>query len=259
MDATFSRGRRVARETTPPIRNVPMAALVGMGDFDDVPTVEFTAHEREAMAALSRFRAMRERTRNAMAWRALAVRLADARLQLTFGMTREEALATPMVSDLLFAEEIANGILRGIRAPTYAPRRCEDVMRSERGGRVVSHATAEYRAALTACTCGRNDKHIIAVRDTCDGASIALWCDGDVTRGPSRMGERLRGIPRSRFSAQARASAVRLIADSVPLFDLVEVPRLIVEAIRTFRYSWRSSDDQRVAAVRAAAKAEEAS
>lgn len=131
MDATFSRGRRAARETTLPIRNVPMAALVGLEIFDEEVTAEYTVHEREAMASLSRFRAMRGRTRNAMAWRAMSVRLADARLQLTVGLTRDEALATPMVSDLLLAEEVANNILRGLRTPP-APRRCDDVMRSER-------------------------------------------------------------------------------------------------------------------------------
>lgn len=131
MDATFSRGRRVARETTLPIRNVPMAALVGLESFDDEVTAEYTAHEIEAMAALSRFRAMRGRTRNAKAWRAISVRLEDARLQLTVGLTREEALATPMVSDLLLAEEVASNILRGLRTPP-TPRRCDDVMRSAR-------------------------------------------------------------------------------------------------------------------------------
>lgn len=123
---------RVSTRVTLPIVNKTMAQIVGLDEFDDEPTVEYTAHEREAMAALSRFRAMHATTRNVDAWRAMAVRLADARRQLTVGMTREEALAVPMVSDLLLAEEIANGILRGIRAPMAAPRRCEDVMRSER-------------------------------------------------------------------------------------------------------------------------------
>lgn len=119
------------RDATLPIVNKTMAQIVGLDEFDDQPTVEYTAHEREAMAALLRFRAMRERTRNAKAWRAMSVRLADARLQLTVGLTREEALATPMVSDLLLAEEVANNILRGLRTPP-APRRCDDAMRSER-------------------------------------------------------------------------------------------------------------------------------
>lgn len=131
MDATFSRGRRAARETTLPIRNVPMAALVGLEIFDEEVTAEYTVHEREAMASLSRYSAMRERTRNAKAWRAIAVRLSDARLQLTVGLTREEALAAPMVKDLLVAEEVASNILRGMRTPP-ALRRCGDVMRSGR-------------------------------------------------------------------------------------------------------------------------------
>lgn len=108
-----------------------MAAIVGLDQFDDEPTVEYTVHEREAMAALSRYSAMRERTGNADAWHAMRVRLADARLQLTVGMTRDEALAAPMVKDLLVAEEVASNILRGMRTPP-ALRRCGDVMRSGR-------------------------------------------------------------------------------------------------------------------------------
>lgn len=131
MDATFSRGRRAARETTLPIRNVPMAALVGLETFDEEVTAEYTVHEIEALAALSRFRSMHATTRNAMAWQAIKQRLIDARLQLTVGLTREEALALPMVSDLLVAEEVASNILRGLRTPP-ALRRCGDVMRSGR-------------------------------------------------------------------------------------------------------------------------------
>lgn len=119
------------RDVTLPIVNQTMAQLVGMDDFDDVPTVEYTAHEREAMAALSRFRAMHATTRNAMAWQTIKQRLIDARLQLTVGLTREEALALPTVCDLLVAEEVASNILRGLRTPP-APRRCDDVMRSAR-------------------------------------------------------------------------------------------------------------------------------
>lgn len=118
------------RDVTLPIVNQTMAQIVEVDDFDNVPTVEFTLHEREAMAALSRFRSMHATTRNAMAWQAIKQRLIDARLQLTVGLTREEALALPTVSDLLVAEEVASNILRGLRTPP-APRRC-DVMRSAR-------------------------------------------------------------------------------------------------------------------------------
>lgn len=131
MQGTLLRGRVGTRDITLPIRNEPMSVIVGLDQFDDEPTVEYTVHEREAMAALSRYSAMRERTGNADAWHAMHVRLSDARLQLTVGMTREEALAAPMVKDLLVAEEIASNILRGMRTPP-APRRCDDVMRSGR-------------------------------------------------------------------------------------------------------------------------------
>lgn len=122
---------RVSTRVTLPIVNKTMAQIVGLDEFDDEPTVEYTAHEREAMAALSRFRSMHATTRNAMAWQAIKQRLIDARLQLTVGLTREEALALPMVGDLLVAEEVASNILRGLRTPP-APRRCDDAMRSER-------------------------------------------------------------------------------------------------------------------------------
>lgn len=134
--------RVTTRDVTLPIVNVPMAELVGMGeDFDEVPTVVYTIHEREAMAALARVAAMRSpkspadrgpRTRNLQAWYAIQTRVIDARLQLTVGLTKEAALVAPMVADLLNAEQDIRELMDSLRASAALPRRCDDVMRCGR-------------------------------------------------------------------------------------------------------------------------------
>lgn len=96
--------------TTTPIRNIPMARLVELpiGRWDDDETEQeapLSIHEQEAIAALYRYRVMRALRRGLtrLAWHAISVRLSDARMQLTVGLSPAEALATPLVADLLTA------------------------------------------------------------------------------------------------------------------------------------------------------------
>lgn len=123
---------------TLPITNVPMAQLVGIGDWDDVPTQvdarPLSPYEQEAIAALTRHEAMRGRALTRKAWHHLRVRLADARLQLTVGMTAGEAMATPLVKELLAAElnagyECCGRLARRARCCSSAsPLRCDDAV-----------------------------------------------------------------------------------------------------------------------------------
>lgn len=97
---------------TLPVTNVPMVRLVALPiDAWDVEetTVDATPlslHEQEAIAALYRYRAMRgiKRALTRRAWKGLQRRLADARMQLTFGLTAREALDVALVRELLDAE-----------------------------------------------------------------------------------------------------------------------------------------------------------
>ena len=120
--APAARLRRQTNVSTLPIRNVPMQLMVEghgdgcschpvlpLGSWDDVTTCEgepLSLHQQEAIAALYRFRAMRACPRGLtrLAWRAIETRLQDARMQLTVGLTPAEALAAPLVADLLSAQ-----------------------------------------------------------------------------------------------------------------------------------------------------------
>lgn len=95
--------------------------------------------------------------------------------------------------------------------------------------------------------------HIIARRDTADGARVSLWTDGDITLGSSRFGARISGLgmPRSRWARSNRVRSLRLIMDDISSFDLAEIPKLVRATDATWKYTWASPELQRVAAYRA--------
>ena len=69
------------------------------------------------------------------------------------------------------------------------------------------------------CSCGNPTPHVIARRTTCDGRTVCLWSDGDLTQ---ILGIRIPGLgkPRGENSRQAN----RAIIDDVCLYDLNEIP-----------------------------------
>lgn len=69
------------------------------------------------------------------------------------------------------------------------------------------------------CTCGNNEDHIIARRQTADGKTVFGWSDGDITFG---MGRYPQGIGKTR-DARVRDR----VLDQVSLVDASEVAGLI--------------------------------
>jgi hypothetical protein len=139
MEPTNRRSlRRQTDIETLPIRNVPMQLLMdghggdcschAIDSWDDEPTQEgesLTLHQQEAIAALYRYRAMRgaKRGLTRLAWHAIGVRLSDARMQLTVGMSPAEALAAPLVADLLSAQLAAGHEKNACGSTAPMPRR----------------------------------------------------------------------------------------------------------------------------------------
>lgn len=130
--------RSTTQAMTLPIANESMAQMVGIGDWDDIPTQvdarPLSVHEQEAIAALVRHTAVRGRQITRKAWHHLRVRLADARLQLTVGLSPGAALAAPLVKELLAAElnagfECCGRVARIARCcPSEAPLRCDEAV-----------------------------------------------------------------------------------------------------------------------------------
>lgn len=125
--APAARLRRHTDVTTLPIRNVPMQLMVEghgggcschpIGEWDDEPTqteaAPLSLHEQEAIDALQRFREMRtgDEGLSRLDWQEMRMRLLDARLQLSFGLSPGEALSAPLVGQLLVAWLIAGDTL----------------------------------------------------------------------------------------------------------------------------------------------------
>jgi hypothetical protein len=118
-DAVVSRALRWRSTSAPtlPITNVSTRRLVSIrptewaaiDEWDDSTTVDaapLSLHEQEAIAALYRYRTMRslKRAITRRAWKGMQRRLADARMQLTVGLTAREALDVSLVRELLDAE-----------------------------------------------------------------------------------------------------------------------------------------------------------
>ena len=106
------------------------------------------------------------------------------------------------------------------------------------------------------CTCAEVRDHIVACRATADEHTVAAWHSGALTLGSTRLGFMVTGLgrPRSSYSRSVRRRAVALVLDSIPLFDLRELPTLVHAAEKTFRYNYDTEDSRRLAAVRTADK-----
>lgn len=83
------------------------------------------------------------------------------------------------------------------------------------------------------CPCGCTFPHVIAARDTADGAHLALWSDGPLT---GRGGFAFAGVPiaRPRDDAAARVAldAGHLVMGESELWDASEIPALYAAARR---------------------------
>lgn len=104
--------------------------------------------------------------------------------------------------------------------------------------------TTSYERALI-CPCGCTEAHVIATRESFDGAKLSLWSDGAITHG--RCGTYLRGLGngRSRYARRVRALAVRLVADDLCIFTAAEIPAVIKAAEGTYAHDYSSETDRR--------------
>lgn len=107
------------------------------------------------------------------------------------------------------------------------------------------HATpVEPVVPANRCSCGCAEPHKFARRETSDGYRIDLWTDGSITHGLN-IYLRWLGPVRSRWARGARASALRLMADDIPLYEAAEIPALIKLAAKTFAWRWKDVDHVR--------------
>lgn len=93
-------------------------------------------------------------------------------------------------------------------------------------------SAASLAHALT-CSCGRSSVHVIAERETADGAGLRLWSDGALT-GSGGYG--FPGVPiarpRTAEAARAALAAGWLAIDEAGLYDADEMPALYAAARR---------------------------
>lgn len=91
---------------------------------------------------------------------------------------------------------------------------------------------ARLAHALT-CSCGLSFGHVIAERETADGAGLRLWSDGALT---GSGGYAFPGVPivRARTAEAARVALAAgwLAADEAGLYDADEIPALYAAARR---------------------------
>lgn len=92
--------------------------------------------------------------------------------------------------------------------------------------------TTRLAHALT-CSCGLSFGHVIAERETADGAGLRLWSDGALT---GRGGYGFPGVPivrpRTVEAARAALAAGWLAIDEAGLYDADEMPALYAAARR---------------------------
>lgn len=117
-----------------------------------------------------------------------------------------------------------------------------------------SIGSSGHGALSPVCPCGTLGHHRVARRTTADGRQINIGSDGSMWM-PLGLPIRGLGAPRTRYGSHRRADAVRLMMDSLSLFNLAEIPALIRAAEATSRYSYASEDARRADAVRRAGRA----